>query len=145
MRPRREIRGLENAVPYTVVVRPVAAGEISGDLSTYYPGLADETTATPGVNFRIDDDDDDSPRFARGGEQIMRTVRLVHAGPNASAFAHRQLVPDLSSGPSVGVRVRCRVRSLAELRVLTDLYESCRTDGDGGFDARLYGWLVRSR
>ena len=126
-----EIRGLENAVPYTVVVRPVAAGEISGDLSTYYPGLADETTATPGVNFRIDDDDD-SPRFARGGEQIMRTVRLVHAGPNASAFAHRQLVPDLSSGPSVGVRVRCRVRSLAELRVLTDLYESCRTDGDGG-------------
>ena len=124
------IRGLDNGVPYTVVVRPVGKREISGHPSTYYPGLADETTATPGANFRINDDD--SPRFARGGQRIERTVRLVHAGPSGAAFAHRQLVPDLSSGPSAGVRVRCRVRSLAELRVLTDLYESCRTDSDGG-------------
>ena len=126
------IRGLDNGVPYTVVVRPVGKREISGHPSTHYPGLPDETTATPGVSFRIDDDaDDDSPRFARGGQHIQRTVRLVHAGSNASAFAHRFLVPDWSSGPSAAASVRCRARSLAELSGLTDPHESCRTDSDG--------------
>ena len=127
------IRGLDNGVPYTVVVRPVAKREISGHPSTYYPGLPDETTATPGVNFRIDDDDadDDSPRFARGGQHIQRTVRLVHAGSNASAFAHRFVVPDWSSGPSAAASVRCRARSLAELSGLNNPHESCRTDSDG--------------
>ena len=123
------IRGLDNGVPYTVVVRPVAKREISGHPSTYYPGLADETTATPGVNFRIDDDD--SPRFARSGQHIERTVRLVHAGPNASAFAHRDLIPDWSSGPSAAASMRCRARLLSELSGLTDPYQSCRTDSDG--------------
>ena len=55
----------------------------------------------------------------------------MHAGSNASAFAHRFLVPDWTSGPSAAATVRCRARSLAELSGLTDPHESCRTDSDG--------------
>ena len=128
------IVGLDNGDVYDVRVRSVRHLNPDATLPPSYDReLASAWVTgegTPSVVFVVAEED--SPRFARGGEQVVRTVRLVHVGSGDAAFAHRQLVPDLRSGPSAGVRVRCRVRSLAGLSGLTDPYESCRTDSDGG-------------
>ena len=116
--------GLHNGVPYEIAVRPAVQS------GAHQLGQWQTITATPDINFRITEED--PPRFARGGEEVVRSVRLMHAGASGAAFAHRQLVPNIDSGPSAGARVRCRVRSLAELTGLTEPYKSCRTDSDGG-------------
>ena len=121
---------LDDGTSYDVRVRSVrrVPSVSSGGEVTVRSAWVDENSV-PGV-FRVAEDH--GPRFARGGTLVYRSVALEYAGDSGSSVAYRDLAVDVRSGPSAGVSVRCRVRSLAALRGLDDSLGSCRTDSGGG-------------
>ena len=116
------LTGLINGQSYEVRVRTVEhVPPLSESISVRSAWVS--KSATPMTGFVVVDDD--RPRFVRGGETVLRSLRLVYDDTVGAGFASRLIGAEIRSGPSAGVEVRCVPRS-------------CVTDPDGSVTLR-YG------
>ena len=120
--------GLADGAPHHVRIRSVRqVASVSGGQTTVRSAWAD----TAGVPGELRVAQDQSPLLVRGGEHVVRAVRLEYGGPGRAPFAYRRIFPVVVSGPSAGTAVKCMLFATPALTGLADPYVPCITNDEG--------------